>query len=60
MRLGLGKLRLSSDNFWAMTPRELDIAASGRFGLPASLSPPARRDFLQLMQRYPDQENIND
>jgi len=54
MNLGLGHLRLAPHAFWAMTPRELNAAARGVMGLPASLSPLARRDLQSLMQRYPD------
>ncbi|HHK75248.1 MAG TPA: phage tail assembly chaperone [Rhizobiales bacterium] len=54
MSLGLGRLRLAPEAFWSMTPRELNAAACGKMGLPASLSPPARRDLQNLMQRYPD------
>jgi len=48
---GLGVLKLSSDAFWKMTPRELALAA-------AALNPrgpaPRRSDFEKLMERYPD------
>ncbi len=56
MNLGLGHLRLAPSVFWSMTPRELNTAARGSMGLPASLSPPARRDLQKLMQCYPDSE----
>ena len=48
---GLGVLKLSSDAFWKMTPRELALAA-------AALNPrgaaPRRSDLEKLMERYPD------
>jgi uncharacterized phage protein (TIGR02216 family) len=48
---GLGVLRLSPEQFWRMTPRELAYAAQALSGR----SPPLQRaDFTQLMQRYPD------
>ena len=49
---GLGVLRLSPQQFWAMTPRELAYAieaASGRGGAPLP-----RAAFNELMKRYPD------
>ncbi len=58
MSAGLGVLRLSPKEFWAMTPRELDAALTGVFGPPSSPSPPARRDLTALMERFPDKESI--
>ena len=53
MALGLGRLRLPSTAFWAMTPRELAAAAEGALG---RRRPPADRATLEaLMRRYPDQ-----
>jgi uncharacterized phage protein (TIGR02216 family) len=52
MRLGLGLLRLSSTQFWAMTPRELDCAA--RAVLPAGPQAPARPALDALMREFPD------
>jgi uncharacterized phage protein (TIGR02216 family) len=54
MAFGLGILRVSPQQFWSMTPRELEAAACGVYGLPASFSPLARRDLSSLMQQYPD------
>ncbi|MFG1347282.1 rcc01693 family protein [Xanthobacter autotrophicus DSM 431] len=52
MGAGFGLLRLSSDAFWRMTPRELAAAMS------ALLPPPpdrlARGDLEALMARFPD------
>lgn len=56
MQIGFGVLRLSPQQFWSMTPRELASATRGACGLPASLSPPARRDLTALMHRFPDNE----
>ena len=53
MRFGFGVLRLSPDQFWRMTPRELAFAAQAR-GIARPLK---RADFLQLMERYPDVGN---
>jgi len=49
---GLGVLRLSSDEFWRMTPRELALAVEAAAGRPP---PPLKRATLtELMTRYPD------
>ncbi|PSH60783.1 phage tail assembly chaperone [Phyllobacterium endophyticum] len=52
MAAGLGVLRLSSTEFWAMTPRELNAA----FRRSASHTAPTRNDLAQLMQAFPDRE----
>ena len=49
---GLGVLRLSPQQFWSMTPRELGYAIEavrGRGGAPLP-----RAAFDALMERYPD------
>jgi uncharacterized phage protein (TIGR02216 family) len=51
MAFGLGTLRLSPEQFWRMTPRELAAAIEGIGGRGSPLS---RADFSQLMTRYPD------
>lgn len=49
--IGLGVLRLSPQQFWSMTPRELAYAIEAVAGR----SPPLDRAVLtQLMTRYPD------
>ena len=48
---GLGVLKLSPDEFWRMTPRELALAIEALRGRGASL---ARVHFDELMKRYPD------
>ncbi len=49
--IGLGVLRLSPQQFWAMTPRELGYAIEAATGR----APPLDRGALaQLMRRYPD------
>jgi uncharacterized phage protein (TIGR02216 family) len=53
MAAGLGTLRLSPAVFWAMTPRELDAALRGAFGV-ASAHPMSRADLSALMTVYPD------
>jgi uncharacterized phage protein (TIGR02216 family) len=48
---GLGVLRLSPKEFWAMTPRELAYAIETLRGRSAPLD---RRAFDDLMTRFPD------
>ncbi|MGH6770079.1 MAG: rcc01693 family protein [Xanthobacteraceae bacterium] len=49
---GLGILRLSSGDFWRMTPRELALAIEAVSG---RISDPMRRAGLyELMKRFPD------
>jgi uncharacterized phage protein (TIGR02216 family) len=52
MRFGLGRLRLSSSAFWALTPLEL-AAAAGAFAPPGG--PPLPREGLAaLIAAFPD------
>lgn len=48
---GLGVLRLSPQQFWAMTPRELAFAIEAVSGGGA---PMTRVSLSALMKRYPD------
>lgn len=48
---GLGILRLSPDQFWRMTPRELATAIEALTGRSAPLK---RATLNELMTRYPD------
>jgi uncharacterized phage protein (TIGR02216 family) len=48
---GLGVLRLSPEQFWRMTPRELAYAIEAVTGRVAPLD---RRALADLMKRYPD------
>ena len=54
MAFGLGVLRLSPEQFWAMTPRELKAARDGVYG-PAAL-PISRGALVTLMSHFPDAE----
>lgn len=54
MRLGFGVMRLSSREFWGLTPREL-AAALGDGG--GRGNPPSREGFAELMRRFPDEVN---
>lgn len=49
---GLGVLRLSSAQFWAMTPRELAFAIRAVRG--AVLEPVDRAALTELMKQFPD------
>ena len=49
---GFGVLRLSSDAFWRMTPRELAHAVRVRSGAPVTRI--ERASLLDLMTRFPD------
>jgi uncharacterized phage protein (TIGR02216 family) len=49
---GLGVLRLSPEQFWRMTPRELAYAYAAVTGRGAPLE---RAGFSELMERYPDE-----
>jgi uncharacterized phage protein (TIGR02216 family) len=49
---GLGVLRLSSDAFWRMTPRELGHAIAAIYG-PVAV-PIERADLEVLMRAFPD------
>ncbi len=53
MAAGLGALRLPPNVFWAMTPRELDAALRGAFGV-AAPHPMSRTDLSALMKAFPD------
>ncbi|MBB4004211.1 MAG: rcc01693 family protein [Aurantimonas endophytica] len=52
MAAGLGHLRLSPRDFWAMTPREL-AAALGPVGA-QTLQPPRRDELAALIRQFPD------
>jgi uncharacterized phage protein (TIGR02216 family) len=54
MRLGFGVLRLSSREFWGLTPRELAAAFEGVSGRARAVAP--GRDVLAgLMAAFPDE-----
>lgn len=58
MRLGLGALRLAPDQFWAMTPVELQRALEGAGILAAGADRRwiGRPDLEVLMARFPDNQ----
>lgn len=51
MRAGFGLLRLSSQAFWSMTPRELSAALGP---LTAQRDAPTRHALDALMRAFPD------
>lgn len=53
MAFGFGVLKLSSRDFWALTPRELAAAIDGARGHGA-VPPMDRARFEALLARYPD------
>ena len=52
MRLAFGVLRLSSREFWGLTPRELAAAFEGIARRRAGA--PDRGELGRMMERYPD------
>lgn len=55
MAIGFGVLKLSSREFWALTPRELAAAMEG-LGVPSG-APMDRAAFEELARRFPDRES---
>jgi uncharacterized phage protein (TIGR02216 family) len=53
MRVGLGRLRLAPDAFWAMSPAEFSAASGAASG--AAAAPLGRAGLAALMARFPDQ-----
>jgi len=51
LAIGLGVLRLSPEQFWKMTPRELAAALRGLYG---DAMPLDRATFDALRERFPD------
>ncbi len=55
MRLGLGRLGMTPDTFWSMTPAELVLALEGAGVLAApGQGPMSHAALLRLMAEYPD------
>jgi uncharacterized phage protein (TIGR02216 family) len=54
MAAGLGTLRIPPSEFWRMTPKEIDAALRGHFGIASNSAAPSRGDLHQLMQLFPD------
>jgi uncharacterized phage protein (TIGR02216 family) len=53
MQAGLGRLRLTPDDFWALTPRELQAALGVPSGGQGAV-PLDRSGLAALMTRFPD------
>ena len=53
MRVGLGRLRLAPETFWAMSPREFAAAVEGALGTAAA--PMTAGRLRDLMAAYPDE-----
>lgn len=54
MKVGLGKLQLTPEQFWAMSPGELRAMAHGRFGKPER---PINRAWLNDMMEKDRKRN---
>ena len=52
MAIGFGVLRLSSRDFWLLTPREFAAALRALYGAPAA--PIDRAALEALIRRFPD------
>lgn len=59
MQMGLGRLHLSPDQFWSMSPHELSAAIKGLLGPVGSTPPMNRADLDQLLARFPDPPSPN-
>jgi len=55
MAFGFAVLKLSSAEFWAMTPREM--AHAMRAFAPREIAPLSRDHLNRLMRRFPDKED---
>lgn len=53
MGFGFGVMRLSSREFWGLTPRELAAAFGGGAG--GRGGPPSRDGLAEMMARFPDE-----
>lgn len=60
MAIGLGLLRLSSADFWAMTPREFAAALRGLKGEFTPLAPLDSGALQALMMLFPDASGDDD
>lgn len=58
MRFGFGVMRLSSRDFWGLTPRELASAFEALSGRSCGMAP-ARDTLASLMSAFPDEDKTN-
>jgi uncharacterized phage protein (TIGR02216 family) len=56
MAFGFGVLRLSSVEFWSLSPRELAAAAEGVYG--PQTGSPTRAALDELMRLFPDGRSL--
>lgn len=56
MQFGFGILKLPSQQFWAMTPRELQAAFAAQQAGRGSTAPLDRSRFEDLVRHYPDDQ----
>lgn len=57
MRIGLGQLKLSPEEFWRTTPKELKYAIEGQLNCLIGhhdYEPLSKKTLDELMQRFPD------
>ena len=57
MEMGLGALGLAPTVFWSLTPRELQAALRGKFGMTGESQAPTRNELEALMHQYPDERD---
>ncbi len=55
MAVTLGVLGFAPAAVWAMTPRELDAALTGKFGRTARVGTMRAEELRALMRRFPDE-----
>ena len=59
MQFGFGRLRLGSEQFWKLTPRELAAAHAAVTGRTEQTRPMDRATLDALHQRFPDKDQAN-
>lgn len=59
MAFGLGRLKLSPNQFWQMSLREMDMAITGNLGKQANLNKPSRQELDAMLETYPDNTTGN-
>lgn len=56
MAAGMGVFGWAPLVFWSLTPKELDAALRGRFGISGGLEALSGADLAALIKQFPDQE----
>lgn len=54
MAFGLGQLKLSANQFWSMTLREMDMAIEGGLGRSTQSNVISNKSLNALMETHPD------